>query len=46
LTLIEGLAGMGKTFSAKVWCEQHPGQARYVQVPTTTDDASFHAENS
>lgn len=41
LTLIDGLARTGKTFSAKAWCEVHPGRARYVQVPSTNDDIGF-----
>jgi hypothetical protein len=41
LTVIEGLARTGKTFAAKAWCEQHPGRARYVQVPSSSDDAGF-----
>jgi hypothetical protein len=41
LVLIEGLARMGKTFAAKAWCNERPGQARYVQVPSTNDDVGF-----
>jgi hypothetical protein len=41
LTPIQGLARIGKTHAVKAWCERHPGQARYVQVPPTNDDASF-----
>jgi len=41
LVLVDGLARIGKTFSAQVWCQQHPGRARYVQVPPTNDDFSF-----
>jgi hypothetical protein len=41
LVLIEGLARMGKTFAAKAWCSERPGQARYVQVPSTNDDVGF-----
>ena len=38
---IEGGAGIGKTYCAKAWCLQNPGKARYVEVPATTDEASF-----
>jgi hypothetical protein len=41
LVLIEGLARTGKTFGTKTWCELHPGQARYIQVPSTNDDFGF-----
>ncbi len=41
MVLIDGLARTGKTHSAKAWCEMHPGQARYVQVPSTNDEIGF-----
>ncbi|HEX3857689.1 MAG TPA: ATP-binding protein [Verrucomicrobiae bacterium] len=41
LTLLEGNARMGKSFSARAWCEQHPGKARFVEVPGGNDDAAF-----
>jgi hypothetical protein len=41
MPFVQGLAGLGKSFAAKTWCEMHPGQARYVQVPSNNDDASF-----
>ena len=41
MTLIEGPARTGKTFATKAWCEQHPGQARYVELPATNDDIGF-----
>lgn len=41
MVLIDGLARIGKTFSAKCWCEARPGRARYVQVPSTNDDLTF-----
>jgi hypothetical protein len=41
LTLIEGGARIGKSFSAKAWCELHPGQARFIEVPTGNDETSF-----
>ena len=42
LVLIEGLARKGKTFATKAWCELHPGQVRYIQVPSTNDDIGFY----
>jgi hypothetical protein len=42
MVLIDGLARIGKTFSAKAWCAKHPGAARYVQVPSTNDDIGFY----
>jgi histone H3/H4 len=41
LTLLPGEARMGKTFAARAWCEQHPGQARFVEVPPSNDEGSF-----
>lgn len=41
LVLMEGNPRTGKTFAAKAWCEQHPGRARYVQVPCTNDEIGF-----
>jgi hypothetical protein len=41
LTLMEGNARTGKSFSARTWCEQHPGQARFVEVPPSNDEAGF-----
>ena len=41
MTLLEGDARTGKSFAARSWCEQHPGQARFVEVPPSKDDASF-----
>jgi hypothetical protein len=41
LTLMQGNARLGKTFAAKAWCSQHPGQARFVEVPPSNDEASF-----
>jgi len=38
LVVIDGLERMGKTVSAKTWCEMNPGRARYVQVPSSNDD--------
>lgn len=41
MVLIDGLARTGKTFAVKAWCAARPGQARYVQVPSTSDDIAF-----
>ena len=41
LTLIDGPARIGKTFSARAWCERAAGLARYVQVPCSNDDIGF-----
>jgi hypothetical protein len=41
MTVLDGLARIGKSFAARTWCEQHPGQARYVEVPTGNDDVGF-----
>lgn len=42
LMLIEGAAGIGKTETAKAWCDRFPGVARYVEVPSSNDDRSFY----
>lgn len=39
--LIDGLARTGKSFEARRWCEQRPGLARYVQVPSSNDEMGF-----
>lgn len=41
LTIVDGSARIGKTFEAKAWCDERPGIARYVQVPSTNDDVGF-----
>jgi len=41
LSLLEGNARLGKSFACRAWCEQHPGRARFVEVPPGNDDASF-----
>jgi hypothetical protein len=41
LVLLEGNARLGKSFSARAWCDQHSGKARFVEVPPGNDDASF-----
>jgi histone H3/H4 len=42
MTLIEGSARFGKTYSVMDWCLRHPGRARYVQLESTSDDMSFY----
>jgi hypothetical protein len=42
MTLVEGGARIGKSFAARSWCEQHPGQARFVEVPPGNDDIAFY----
>lgn len=41
LVLIDGAARTGKTHAAQRWCEQRPGRARYVQVPSSNDEIGF-----
>jgi hypothetical protein len=41
LTLMQGEARTGKTFAARVWCDQRPGEARFVEVPPGNDDVGF-----
>ena len=41
LVFVDGKSRTGKTFAVKTWCDAHPGQARYVQVPSSNDDISF-----
>jgi len=41
LSLTNGNSRIGKSFEVKAWCEAHPHQARYVEVPSTNDDIGF-----
>lgn len=41
LSLLEGNPRLGKSFAARAWCLQHPGQARFIEVPTGNDETSF-----
>jgi hypothetical protein len=43
LVLIEGVAGIGRSETAKAWCEAHAGIVRYVEVPSSGDDRSFYS---
>ena len=41
LTLIDGPARIGKSFSAQKWCNRSAGIARYAEVPPSNDDIGF-----
>lgn len=41
LIIIDGLPRIGKSHSAKSWCNLHPGRVRYVECPSSNDDFSF-----
>ena len=41
LTLVQGEARLGKSHAAWTWYEQHPGNARFAEVPTGNDEATF-----
>jgi hypothetical protein len=41
LVLIYGPPRIGKSVSARAWCDRTAGLARYVQVPCSNDDAGF-----
>jgi hypothetical protein len=41
LTLLQGDPRTGKSFAANAWCEQHPGRARFIEVPTGNDETIF-----
>lgn len=42
MVLVDGQARTGKTTATLQWCEQHPGRARYVQVPSSKDESGFY----
>ncbi len=42
MILIEGVAGIGRTYTLKAWCDAQGGLVRYVEVPSSTDDRSFY----
>ena len=44
LTLMQGEARLGKSHAARTWCEQHPGSARFIEVPPGNDDATFYRD--
>lgn len=39
--LVEGNSGFGKSTALKAWCEMHPGQVRYLQLPGIMDATVF-----
>jgi AAA domain-containing protein len=41
MILIEGVAGIGRTESARAWTDAHCGVVRFVEVPSSGDDRSF-----
>jgi hypothetical protein len=43
MVLIEGVAGIGRTATARAWCDAHAGLVRYIEVPSSSDDRSFFA---
>jgi hypothetical protein len=43
MVLIEGAAGIGRTYTAKAWCLAHAGLVRYVETPSSNDDRSFYS---
>jgi hypothetical protein len=42
LALLEGNARLGKSFAARAWCLQHPGKARFIEVPPSNDESTFY----
>jgi hypothetical protein len=41
LVLVDGLPRIGKSFSARTFCERSAGMVRYVETPASNDDFSF-----
>ena len=41
IIVVNGLEGIGKSFSAKGWCEQHLGEARFVQMEGIVNKTTF-----
>jgi AAA domain len=41
MVLIEGVAGIGRTETARAWCDARAGLVRYVEVASSSDDRSF-----
>jgi len=39
--LVEGREGIGKSMSAKAWCDQHSGEAVYVSLESGTDETTL-----
>jgi len=44
LSLVEGFARTGKTFSTKAWCAARPGRRRLVSLSEATSDKEFFRE--
>ena len=43
MTLAFGRSGIGKSESAKTWCNLNPGVARYVEIPSVENDRAFYS---
>jgi hypothetical protein len=41
LVIVNGNPRIGKTHAARAWCDEHPGIARFAQVPSASDELSF-----
>jgi len=41
LAVVEGNPRLGKSYAARTKCEQNPGKARFIEVPSFNDDAGF-----
>jgi len=44
MVLVEGTYRSGKSFSSQAWCQMHLGEARYVQLNSSTDVSAFYRE--
>ncbi len=42
IVIIEGVAGIGRSYTTKVWRDEHAGMVRYLEVPSSSDDRSFY----
>lgn len=43
MVLVEGPSGIGRSETAKAWCDAHVGMVRYLEVPSSGDDRSFYS---
>ncbi|MBA3960844.1 MAG: ATP-binding protein [Chthoniobacterales bacterium] len=41
MVVIEGESGSGKTFEARAWCEEHLGEARFIDLTGITNRTGF-----
>lgn len=41
VVMISGRSRSGKTVASRIWVDQHPGRARFCEVPSSPDDLSF-----